>query len=76
MKEPRAAAADQLLRPLAHLGGGLVREGDRHDVPRVHAAAHEVRQPVRDDARLARARAGQHEQRPLLRGGRLRVVRG
>ena len=51
---------------LAHLAGGLVREGDREDLVRLHAdRGHQVRDPMREHARLPGARAGDHEQRPL-----------
>ena len=65
------------LDPLAHLARRLVREGDREDLVRLDAARGEqVRDPVGEDARLARAGAGDHEQRPLRRRDRLalRVV--
>ena len=54
------------LRPLAHLAGRLVGERDGRDRARVRSGADEPRQPVRDDAGLARAGAGEHEERPLL----------
>ena len=59
-------AAEHPLQALAHLAGGLVREGDREDLVRLRAdGVDQVRDPVREDARLARARAGDHEHRPL-----------
>ena len=57
-------AADQRVDPLLHLGGGLVGEGDRHDLAGVHAALGE--QPgdaVGQHPRLARAGPGHDEQR-------------
>ncbi len=42
---------------LRHLAGGLVGEGDGQNLPRVHAAGHQVGDPLRDDASLAAARA-------------------
>jgi hypothetical protein len=60
----RRAAPDQRVDPLLHLRGGLVGEGDRHDLPGVHVALGE--QPadaVGEHPRLARAGAGDDEQR-------------
>ncbi len=63
---------DSRLDPRAHLGRGLVRERDREDLVRLHAdLAEQVGDPVGEDARLARARARDHEQRAL--GGRHRL---
>jgi hypothetical protein len=58
--------ADEELDPLAHLVRGLVGEGDRQDLvgarlPRVD----QVRDPVGEDARLARACARQHQERAV-----------
>ena len=59
---------EHALEPLAHLPRGLVRERDREDLVRLHAArADEVRDAIREDARLPRARAGDDEERPLRR---------
>ena len=56
------------LEPLAHLPRRLVRERDREDLVRLHAArADEVRDAVREDARLPRAGAGDDEERALGR---------
>ena len=56
--------AAELLQPRPHLAGGLVGERDGQDAPRRHARArYEIRDAVGDDARLAAARAGEHEQR-------------
>ncbi len=75
----RPPSPDQADDPLAELGGGPVGERDREDPPRGDALdADEVRDPVRQDPRLARAGAGQDEQRPVGRGdgaGLLRVQR-
>ena len=50
----------------AHLLGGLVREGDReHAVRRREAFGDEVRDAMRDDARLARSRARKDQQRAM-----------
>ena len=63
------ALPDEREDPLAHLVGGLVGEGDGKDVPRPHATdADEVRDPVGEHARLAAARSGEDQQRPV-RGG-------
>ncbi len=54
--------------PLAHLGGGLVRERDREDPPRRDALhPDEVRDPVREHAGLAAPGAGEDEDRPVRR---------
>jgi hypothetical protein len=55
------AAADQPLGALAHLGGGLVGEGDGGDALRVHPGLDQPRDLVRDHPRLARTRPGQHQ---------------
>ena len=61
--------ADQRQDALAHLGGGLVGERDGQDLPGPHALdADQVGDPMGQHARLAAARAGQDEQRPLRRG--------
>ena len=49
-----------------HLGGGLVGERDREDLVRLHVALQdEVGDAMGEHARLARAGAGQNEQRSL-----------
>jgi len=58
-------AARQPGDALFHLRRGLVGEGDREDGARRHASLQQVDHPVRDDPRLARAGAGQHQHRPL-----------
>src|SRR5260221_271990 len=60
----RRAWPDQRLRAFALFGGGLVRERDRRDLPRFIARLQQPRDLVRDHARLAGARTGQHEARP------------
>ena len=63
-----AVGAEQLLDPAAHFLGGLVGERHgQHFAGRRVAAAHEVRDAVRDDARLSRpgARENQRRQRPV-----------
>ena len=66
--DPHAARAARQQRPqaLAHLGRGLVGERDGEDAPGTHALVGDhVGDAVREHARLARAGAGQHEQRPV-----------
>ena len=58
--------AEAELEAALHLPGGLVREGDGEDLVRLHAAGgDEVRDAVREDARLPRAGAGDDEHRAL-----------
>src|SRR6185437_16613186 len=72
----RYLPADERDDALAHLGRGLVGEGDGQDGPRRRAALDEPRDAVRDDAGLARAGAGEHEHGPefVLDGGELRWI--
>ncbi len=70
-------AADQLLDPLLHLVCRLVGEGDREDLARPgRAGRQQVGDPVGEDPGLARAGAGEDEQRPfaVADGGALGVV--
>ena len=61
-----AALADEGEDARAHLGGGLVGERHGQDVPRLDALhADQVRDAVGQHARLARAGAGQDQQRPV-----------
>ena len=70
---PRARA-DEQLDALAHLLRGLVRERDREDLARARLAGREqVGDPVRQHARLARAGAGEDQQRPARRARRPRA---
>ena len=72
--DPHAArtVGQQGVQALAHLRGGLVGEGDGQDLPGAHALVGDhVRDAVREHARLARARAREHEQRPARALGRL-----
>ena len=63
---PLHASPSTRFDALAHLAGGFVGERDReHLVRRRMAVADEVRDAVRDDARLPRARARQNQQRPI-----------
>ena len=69
-------AADEQLDPLAHLLRGLVGEGDREDLVRTgEAGADQPRDPVGEHARLARAGAGQDQQRALAVGHRVALGR-
>ena len=66
------AAADQLLDPLAHLGGRLVGEGDRQDRAGVGVAlGDQPRDPAGEHPGLARPRAGDDQQRRSLVDDRL-----
>ena len=58
--------AGQRPDPLLHLAGRLVGEGDREDLARArHSRGQQVSDPVGQDPGLARAGAGEHQQRPL-----------
>ncbi len=62
--------SEELLDAFAHLARGLVGEGYGEDVPRRDSLLGEVGDASRDDARLPRARARDHEERavPVLDG--------
>ena len=63
----RAAAADERLDPLAHLGGRLVREGDRQDLTGLDVPGRqEMGDPLGEDARLARPGTRHDEQGATL----------
>ena len=62
---PRGAGAHQGLGALAHLGGGLVGEGDGRDLLGLQPRLQQLGDLVHDDPRLARAGTGQHEARPV-----------
>ena len=67
--------AEHPLDALLHLARSLVREGDREDLVRLHAARGEqVRDAVGEHAGLPRAGTGDHEQRAL--GGQHRLPLG
>ena len=69
-------AADKQLDALAHLLRRLVRERDREDLVRARLArAQQVRDPVGQHARLARAGAGEDQQRTGGRGDGLALRR-
>ena len=58
-------AAHQVNNTLLHLAGGLVGEGQRQDMERVHALLHEVRNAVGQRACLAAAGAGDNHHGPF-----------
>jgi len=62
---PGARGADQTLGAGEHLAGGAPREGEEQDPLRRDAALDQVRDAVDERARLARAGAGDDEQRPV-----------
>ena len=67
-------AAEQALEARPHLARGLVRERDREDLVRLHAAGgDQVRDAMGEDARLAGARAGDDEERAFGLRGRPRA---
>ena len=73
----RARLPTSVLDPLLHLGGGLVGEGDRQDRARVRLAlGDQPGDPAGQHPGLARARAGDHQQRRALvdDGRALRLV--
>ena len=55
--------ADHSRQPLPHLAGRLVREADRDDPLRRYALLEQMDDTGGDDARLARPRAGENQQR-------------
>ena len=57
----RGARPDQRLGALAHFLRRLVGEGDGRDLLRLQPGLQQPRDLVHDDARLARAGAGQHQ---------------
>ena len=63
----RQPLAEQRRGPLLHLAGGLVGERDRQNAAGRRAVADQLGDAIRDDARLAGAGAGQHQQRPAER---------
>ena len=56
------------LDPARHLGRGAAREGQQQHAARVGAVDDEMRDPVRQRVGLARAGAGDDQERPRLRG--------
>ena len=73
---PRVRVAEQQLDALAHLLRGLVGEGDGQDLAGARAPGlHEPGDAVGEHARLARAGAGQDEQRAVAVGHGLALGR-
>ena len=62
---------DKLRHAPLHFVGRLVRKRQRQNLRRRHAAFDQIRDPVRDDPRLAAPRPGQHQQRPVAMRHRL-----
>ena len=65
-----AAGADPL-DPAGHLLGGAAREGEQQDAPRVGAAQDQMGDAMRERVGLARAGAGDDQERPSRRGAAL-----
>ena len=66
--QPLGRRPDQMGDAFPHFPGRLVGEGDGQKLPRpCLARGEDVGQPCRQDPRLARARPGQHQHRPLGR---------
>ena len=63
--EPHPLARRELGHAALHLVGRLVGEREGQDLRRPDAAFEQVGDAMRDDARLAAARPGQHQQRPV-----------
>ena len=61
--DPDPVAGQKLVDAPLHLAGSLVGEGDGEDRRGMHALHDQVGDPAGDDARLAAARPGQHQQR-------------
>ena len=70
---PTAGRTQQTSRSGEHLAGGLVRKRDSENPRRPGPLPHEVGDPGDHHPRFARARAGEHEQRPGRRENRLRL---
>jgi hypothetical protein len=66
--------AHHLVQALAHLVGGLVGEAQGDDALGRLPALEQVHDAVRDDPRLARAGAREHQQRPLGVGDGLALI--
>jgi hypothetical protein len=63
---PFGLGAEQRPDAIAHLAGGLVRERDGEHLVRPRmSVADQVRDPERDDPRLARSRARENQQRTI-----------
>ena len=61
--EARGLDAGEVVHPVEHFLGGLVGEGEKEDLARLDALGQEVGDAVGQRARLARAGAGEHQQR-------------
>src|SRR5687768_8499642 len=73
---PGRSVSDQPLDALTHLARRLVGEGDGQNLIRLGVAvADEVRDAVGNDARLARTRAGEDQQRSRIVQHRLTLLR-
>jgi len=60
--QPFHAFTQQMLHPVFHFPGGLVGEGDGHNIEQAHAhGLGEVGDPVGEHPGLARSRSGQHQ---------------
>ena len=61
-----AVGVEQPLDTLAHFLGGLVGEGDRHDLIGIRdLLGDEIGDAMRDDARLSRAGSGKDQERAV-----------
>ena len=71
--DPQAGTGQQVLDAGGHLGGGLVREGNRQNLPGIDALLDQPCDASGDDAGLARSGTGENEQRAfvMLDGGAL-----
>ena len=72
---PRAQLRQQRRGPLLHFAGRLLGERDGQNALGLRAAADQLGDAIGDDARLAGARAGQHQQRPSQRAHRVELGR-
>ena len=72
----RVAVRDELIDADLHLGRGLLRERQSQDLRRLRPTGRDQpRDSARDDLGLARAGAGDHEQRPVAVGDGLELLR-
>ena len=73
--QPRRVAADQVRDAVHHLARRLVRERQQEDAVDRDALLEQVRHPIGQRARLARARPGQHQRRPRRGRDRRELLR-
>jgi hypothetical protein len=74
---PSALLAEQVGEPQPQLARGAHAEGHSEDLPRPRAAGGEqMRDPVSEGLGLARARAGEQQQRPGAVADRLSLLGG